>query len=165
MRLLFVDAGAGASGDMILGALVGLGLPVARLKRVLETLPLNDWSVRSRRVERHALVGRKVDVRVGGRQRKRAVMGQRPAGLDARPGAVLAAERDRYPLIVFLHGAGERGRRAACGSRSDRPRGSGRGPRQPPAQPVVARQALVEPRLLPRPFFHAPPAPLLLHRR
>jgi uncharacterized protein (TIGR00299 family) protein len=68
MRLLFVDAGSGASGDMILGALVGLGLPVARLKRVLGTLPLEDWSLRSRRVERHALVGRKVDVRVGGRQ-------------------------------------------------------------------------------------------------
>jgi uncharacterized protein (TIGR00299 family) protein len=68
MRLLFVDAGAGAAGDMILGALVGLGLPVARLKRVLGTLPLKDWSLRSRRVERHALVGRKVDVRVGGRQ-------------------------------------------------------------------------------------------------
>lgn len=68
MRVLFVDAGAGASGDMILGALVGLGLPVARLKRVLSTLPLKDWSLRSRRVERHALVGRKVDVRVGAHQ-------------------------------------------------------------------------------------------------
>ena len=68
MRLLFVDASAGAAGDMILGALIELGVPVARLKRVLGTLPLKDWSLRTRRVKRHALVGRKVDVRVGGRQ-------------------------------------------------------------------------------------------------
>jgi len=68
MRLLFVDASAGAAGDMILGALIELGVPVARLKRVLGTLPLKDWSLRTRRVKRQALVGRKVDVRVGGRQ-------------------------------------------------------------------------------------------------
>ena len=68
MRVLFVDAGAGAAGDMILGALIGLGLPVARLKRVLGTLALKDWSLRSRRVERQSLVGRKVDVVVRGRQ-------------------------------------------------------------------------------------------------
>jgi uncharacterized protein (TIGR00299 family) protein len=71
MRLLFVDAGAGAAGDMILGALVDLGLPVARLNRTLGTMPLGGWKLRSRRVVRHGLVGRKVDVRVAERQTRR----------------------------------------------------------------------------------------------
>jgi len=97
MRLLFVDAGAGAAGDMILGALVDLGLPVARLKRVLGTLPLTGWSLRSRRVERHALVGRKIDIRVTERQPRRgwkAIEGIVKAG-DLEP-----AVRDRA-LEIF----------------------------------------------------------------
>ncbi len=69
MKLLHVDAGAGAAGDMLLGALVDLGLPLARLKRTLKTLPIGvSWSVRSRKVVRHGLAGRKIDVRVGRRE-------------------------------------------------------------------------------------------------
>jgi uncharacterized protein (TIGR00299 family) protein len=71
MRTLFVDATAGAAGDMILGALVDLGLPLARLRRALGTLPLGDWTLRSRKVVRHGLVGRKIDVRPRDRQPRR----------------------------------------------------------------------------------------------
>lgn len=49
---------------MLLGMLVDLGLPVATLKRALATLPVDDWSLRSRRVERCGLAARKIDVRV-----------------------------------------------------------------------------------------------------
>ena len=48
-RWLYVDATEGASGDMILGALVDLGVPLAHLRRVLATLPIDGWSIRSRR--------------------------------------------------------------------------------------------------------------------
>jgi len=63
-RLLFVDGSAGASGDMILGALVDLGVPVALLKRELARLPIEEWTIRSRKVMRSGLRARKVDVKV-----------------------------------------------------------------------------------------------------
>jgi uncharacterized protein (TIGR00299 family) protein len=63
-KVLWIDGSAGGSGDMILGLLVDLGLPFARLQRALATLPLEGWSVRGRRVERCGLAARKIDVRV-----------------------------------------------------------------------------------------------------
>jgi uncharacterized protein (TIGR00299 family) protein len=66
-RILFVDGSAGASGDMILGALVDLGVPVALLKRELAGLPIEKWTLRSRKVVRCGLAARKVDVRFSAR--------------------------------------------------------------------------------------------------
>lgn len=63
-RILFVDGTSGASGDMILGALIDVGVPFAPLRRTLEQLPLEGWSIRSRRLTRCALVARKIDVRL-----------------------------------------------------------------------------------------------------
>jgi uncharacterized protein (TIGR00299 family) protein len=65
---LFIDASAGGSGDMILGALVDLGVPLARIRRALESLPIEGWTLRGRRVVRCAVAGRKVDVRIRGHQ-------------------------------------------------------------------------------------------------
>ena len=67
-RTLWVDASQGASGDMLLGALVDLGVPLGRIRRAVTSLPLDGFSLRARRVERCALVARKVDVRVRGPQ-------------------------------------------------------------------------------------------------
>ena len=64
-RLLWVDASQGASGDMILGALVDLGVPLERIRRAIESLPLEGWSLRSRRIVRCGLAAEKVDVEVG----------------------------------------------------------------------------------------------------
>ncbi len=64
-KVLWVDGSAGASGDMLLGMLVDLGLPVATLQRALATLPVGGWSLRSRSVERCGLAAKKVDVEVG----------------------------------------------------------------------------------------------------
>jgi len=63
-RVLFVDASRGASGDMILGALVDLGVPLSVLRTTLEQLDLDGWTIGSRTVERCALAGTKVDVEV-----------------------------------------------------------------------------------------------------
>lgn len=63
-RILWVDASAGASGDMILGALVDLGVPLARIRQALASLPLSGWKLVSRRVHRAGLLARKVDVQV-----------------------------------------------------------------------------------------------------
>jgi uncharacterized protein (TIGR00299 family) protein len=70
-RILFIDAGGGASGDMILGALVDLGVPLARIRRAVETLPIEGWTLRSRKIERHGLAARKVDVRLRGAHPRR----------------------------------------------------------------------------------------------
>ncbi len=63
-RILYVDATAGAAGDMILGALVDLGTPLARVRDALRTLPFRGWSLSSRRLRRSGLSALKVNVRV-----------------------------------------------------------------------------------------------------
>ena len=61
-RALFVDASQGASGDMILGALVDLGVPLELLRGALERLPLTGWRLVSRPLARCSLEATKVDV-------------------------------------------------------------------------------------------------------
>jgi uncharacterized protein (TIGR00299 family) protein len=65
-RILHVDGSSGAAGDMILGALVDLGVPLSRVRRELGSLPMKGWRLTSRRVTRAGLVARKVDVTVRG---------------------------------------------------------------------------------------------------
>lgn len=63
-RVLWVDATQGASGDMILGALVDLGVPVQRIRTALKSLPIEGWSLEARPIERCALRATKVHVGV-----------------------------------------------------------------------------------------------------
>ena len=51
-RILWIDATAGAAGDMILGALVDLGVPLGRVRDALRGLPLSGWTLSTRRVQR-----------------------------------------------------------------------------------------------------------------
>jgi uncharacterized protein (TIGR00299 family) protein len=62
--ILHVDAGGGASGDMILGALLDLGVPLRVLREALTGLPVGGFTLSSRRVERAGLILRKATVRV-----------------------------------------------------------------------------------------------------
>lgn len=71
MRVLHVDAFAGASGDMILGALLDIGVPLSTIRRALQRLPVRGWSLSSRRVRRAGIAARKVTVRLSGRARPR----------------------------------------------------------------------------------------------
>ena len=58
----WIDAPAGLSGDMFLGALVDAGLPVSVLADVAQGLGLKGVEVRARRVMRGAIAATKVDV-------------------------------------------------------------------------------------------------------
>ena len=55
MTTLWLDASAGAAGDMICGALLDAGADVEALKKVLEGLDLGPWSLTTKRVHRGAL--------------------------------------------------------------------------------------------------------------
>ena len=47
MKVLYVDAFAGISGDMTVGALLALGVPLARLRAELERLPIGGYTIAS----------------------------------------------------------------------------------------------------------------------
>ena len=64
MKIAYFNCFSGISGDMCLGALVDLGLPLADLSKALEGLRLVGFSLKSRRVKRAGLSATKVDVLV-----------------------------------------------------------------------------------------------------
>jgi pyridinium-3,5-bisthiocarboxylic acid mononucleotide nickel chelatase len=63
-RVLYFDCPSGASGDMILGALVDAGVEVAALRAELEKLRVGGWTLRAHQVRRGAFRATKVDVEV-----------------------------------------------------------------------------------------------------
>jgi uncharacterized protein (TIGR00299 family) protein len=65
-RIAYLDCASGASGDMFLGALVDLGLPLSQLQAELRKVPLQGYSLASSRVLRGGLTATKVDVVVEG---------------------------------------------------------------------------------------------------
>jgi uncharacterized protein (TIGR00299 family) protein len=65
-RIAYFDCASGASGDMVLGALVDLGLPLDRLRAELAKLPLTGYRLEAHKVERAGIQATKVDVVVDG---------------------------------------------------------------------------------------------------
>jgi pyridinium-3,5-bisthiocarboxylic acid mononucleotide nickel chelatase len=63
-RAVFVDCFSGASGDMLLGALLDVGVDLARLRAGLTTLPVEGWSLEAEPVRQHALGGTRARVRL-----------------------------------------------------------------------------------------------------
>ncbi len=61
-RIVYFDCASGASGDMLLGAVVDLGLPIERLREELAKLPLSGYRLEASRVTRSGLAATKVDV-------------------------------------------------------------------------------------------------------
>ena len=64
MRTAYFDCIAGASGDMMLGALVDAGLPADKLEAELSKLHLKDFHLHINRVSKNAFSAVKVDVHV-----------------------------------------------------------------------------------------------------
>jgi hypothetical protein len=57
MRIAYFDCPAGASGDMVLGALVDAGYPLAALQESVAALAVDGWRLDARVVERGGLRG------------------------------------------------------------------------------------------------------------
>jgi pyridinium-3,5-bisthiocarboxylic acid mononucleotide nickel chelatase len=63
-RAVFVDCFSGASGDMLLGALLDAGVDLDQLRAGLATLPVGGWSLEAEAVRQHALGGTRARVRL-----------------------------------------------------------------------------------------------------
>lgn len=61
---LHFDCFSGISGDMILGALVDLGVPVESIAAQLKKLPIGPFELRAEKIMRHGIQGTRVHVEV-----------------------------------------------------------------------------------------------------
>jgi uncharacterized protein (TIGR00299 family) protein len=64
MTVAWIDASAGASGDMLLGALVGAGVPVAVLQQAVDAVAPEPVALRVEEVRRNGLAATRVHVDV-----------------------------------------------------------------------------------------------------
>ena len=62
-RVLYFDCFSGASGDMILGALIDAGLPVDELRQALGSLAIGEYAMTTERVDRAGIAATKFRVR------------------------------------------------------------------------------------------------------
>jgi uncharacterized protein (TIGR00299 family) protein len=61
-RILYLDAFAGVSGDMFVGALLDLGVDIEAVRRDVASLNLEGFAIRATKVARQGLVGTKFDI-------------------------------------------------------------------------------------------------------
>jgi uncharacterized protein (TIGR00299 family) protein len=66
VKIAYFDCFSGASGNMILGALVDAGLPLEALERELRKLPVPAFAMRAQRVDKRGLAALYLDVDVPG---------------------------------------------------------------------------------------------------
>jgi uncharacterized protein (TIGR00299 family) protein len=71
VRILYLDCFSGIAGDMLLGALVDLGVGVEDLRKRLKVLPLRGYGISARKTTRQGITGIKFDVKVSGKHRHR----------------------------------------------------------------------------------------------
>ncbi len=64
MKALYFDLIGGASGDMILGAMVDAGLSIDKLKELLSGLNLKEFDIQAKIVDKNGFTATKVDVLV-----------------------------------------------------------------------------------------------------
>jgi len=64
MKIAYLDCFSGISGDMMIGALLDAGYPIEELRKVLQSLPLQGYSLEVTREERNHLFGTRFNVKV-----------------------------------------------------------------------------------------------------
>jgi uncharacterized protein (TIGR00299 family) protein len=65
MKVLYFDLIGGASGDMILGALIDAGVPAEKLTEMLAGLKLDEFELIATPIEKNGFQATKVDIQVG----------------------------------------------------------------------------------------------------
>ena len=97
-RVVYFDCASGASGDMLLGAVVDLGLPVEELRAELARLPLSGYALETSRVSRSGLAATKLDVVTGAPETKHRHLRHIVEILD---GSTLAADVKQKATSLF----------------------------------------------------------------
>jgi uncharacterized protein (TIGR00299 family) protein len=108
-RLLYFDCSAGVSGDMILGGLLDLGLPLRQLRAELERLPARGFRLKASRARRAGIRGTRVVVEApGDRGGRRLAEFARLIGKSRLDSAVqersLALLKTMYEAEARVHG-------------------------------------------------------------
>ena len=96
-RLLYLDCPSGVSGDMLLGALLDLGVDPAAIEGPLRTLPLGPWSLQGQEVRRAGQRATQALVEVTSEGEGARTLPQIEALLEA--GALPAAIRQRAQAV------------------------------------------------------------------
>ena len=78
MRVLYFDAFSGVSGDMTVGALLALGVPLEQLRAELQRLPLSGYSIDCERVSINGIGATKFSVQVHDHSAHHGHHGHRP---------------------------------------------------------------------------------------
>ncbi len=65
MKVLYFDLIGGASGDMILGALIDAGVPAEKLTEMLDGLNLDEFELKADSINKNGFQATKVDILVG----------------------------------------------------------------------------------------------------
>jgi uncharacterized protein (TIGR00299 family) protein len=93
-RAVYLDCFSGASGDMLLGALLDAGVSLDALSAGLATLPVNGWQLKAEPAAEHGLAGTRAHVVVdAGVEQPRRGLGEVQAVV--RGGALPAHVRER----------------------------------------------------------------------
>jgi uncharacterized protein (TIGR00299 family) protein len=121
MSTLWIDASSGASGDMLLGALVGAGVPVSVLQDAVDAVTPEPAALRMEAVTRNGFAATRVHVEVADSEQHRSwrdirtLLLQSPLADDVRDLALRVFERlavaegavhGRDPLEVEFHEVG-----------------------------------------------------------
>src|SRR5260370_30454798 len=92
-RAIYVDCFSGASGDMLLGALLDAGVSLDDLRAGLTSLPVSGWSLDGEAVQSHGLRGTRANVKLT--QPDQPHRGLSEVVRIVRQGALAADVRDR----------------------------------------------------------------------
>ena len=85
-KVVYLDCFSGASGDMLLGALLDAGLPLDDLRKALGSLAVEGWTIDAARVDRAGVAATKFRLHEGGRDNPGAPDAGGGATVSDRPG-------------------------------------------------------------------------------